>query len=987
MGERFEAAHRARRHEPLTVGHLSRQVADVLADQGRQPLVVVEFGADDVVIKDRRRVARQVSRQDLGEGGGFDGLGQVVRAAGGETFRAVLRHGVGGQGDDGEVAAGESQRSGRAVAVEFGHLHVHQHHVERARERAIDGQFAVGDRLDVEAQPPEVVEEDSAVVRAVLGKKHPPREGPTPRRGPRRALDDWRARRLTGREPGEVRIGRRQGDCDGEATPSSQRAVDGDHAAHRLDQASGDAQAEARPAEPPHRRGVSLMEGPEELPDLVGGHPDPLILDLDEEPALPSAGRAVADPHHDPTAGLGELDCVADEVHDDLPEPRRVHDPHRRRAADRLDFQRDALLDGVDLQRGDHFQSDLPGRVVDPLQIEAARLDLREVKDVVDDLEQMRPVAADRLKGVVAFGLGELGVEEHVSIPEHGRHRRPDFVAHVREELSLDAGSGLRRFLGLGQLGGALLDPAFQFVLDAKAVALDLLAVGDAVHVGRHAVAGRIGADLQPTVRIGREDLEAGGLPVAGHLAVVLLDDRAEERGEDVPDDPAEHVRATFAELFLPLGVQIGVPPIAVERERGVGDVLEDLADLPVRLVERGGPLVDPLFQFVARAAEGLLGPLAGRDVLDLGDEVQGLVTRVAHQGGAQNDPDFVSALVNVAFLHLVRADFPREEPPQLAEVGGEVVGMGDRLEVDRQQFFLGIADDLAEGLIDLKPAALQRHQGHADRRVVEGAAEALLALQEAGLRPLARADVPERGVEERRPVDADPADRQLDREPRAVAAHAERFDPLADDRPAAGLEELSEAGVLVGFPLTGNDQAAERRADHPVAGHPEEPFGRRVEFGDGAQVVDGDQAVERGFKDAFQPRLGVVVDRLGALSRASVAEDRRHADRLARVVVVNQEGVDVTGDPRAGLNVLERPFRAAVALRQDVENRHADDLVPSAEADQGAARRVDVGNRAVEAGHRDEVAAVLNERGEFPQFRLVGPVSNLRHDRFGEVA
>ena len=53
---------------------------------------------------------------------------------------------------------------------------------------------------------------------------------------------------------------------------------------------------------------------------------------------------------------------------------------------------------------------------------------------------------------------------------------------------------------------------------------------------------------------------------------------------------------------------------------------------------------------------------------------------------------------------------------------------MGNCLNVARQQFFFGIADNLAERVIDFKPATFLRYQGHADGRKIESAAEAFFA-------------------------------------------------------------------------------------------------------------------------------------------------------------------------------------------------------------------------------------------------------------------
>ena len=60
---------------------------------------------------------------------------------------------------------------------------------------------------------------------------------------------------------------------------------------------------------------------------------------------------------------------------------------------------------------------------------------------------------------------------------------------------------------------------------------------------------------------------------------------------------------------------------------------------------------------------------------------------------------------------------------------------MGDCLNVGGQQFLFGIADNLAKRVIHFKPAAFLRDEGHADGRIIEGAAEAFFTfLQHLGV-------------------------------------------------------------------------------------------------------------------------------------------------------------------------------------------------------------------------------------------------------------
>ena len=65
--------------------------------------------------------------------------------------------------------------------------------------------------------------------------------------------------------------------------------------------------------------------------------------------------------------------------------------------------------------------------------------------------------------------------------------------------------------------------------------------------------------------------------------------------------------------------------------------------------------------------------------------------------------------------------------------MGGHVFGVGDVLPGGGQNVGLRAAEDLAHGPVHLQPAAVEAHDCHADRRVLEGQAEPLLALLERG--------------------------------------------------------------------------------------------------------------------------------------------------------------------------------------------------------------------------------------------------------------
>ena len=75
------------------------------------------------------------------------------------------------------------------------------------------------------------------------------------------------------------------------------------------------------------------------------------------------------------------------------------------------------------------------------LELHPARLDLRQVEDLVDQLEQVAPRAADVLD-VLLLALVEIAehaVEQHFGEADHGVERRAQLVRHAGQELGLVA--------------------------------------------------------------------------------------------------------------------------------------------------------------------------------------------------------------------------------------------------------------------------------------------------------------------------------------------------------------------------------------------------------------------------------------------------------------------------------------------------------------------------------------------------------------------
>ena len=134
-----------------------------------------------------------------------------------------------------------------------------------------------------------------------------------------------------------------------------------------------------------------------------------------------------------------------------------------------------------------------------------------------------------------------------------------------------------------------------------------------------------------------------------------------------------------------------------------------------------------------ARLAEldGLLGPPLRGDVLHLVDEVVWSTVLIAAQGRGEQNPYHLPILTQVALLELRLVEGPVQGLGEPAVRHRPVVRVGDQLGGGGEQLRLGIAKQRAVGGVDLQIVAIRGQQRHADRRLIEGTAESLLALRE----------------------------------------------------------------------------------------------------------------------------------------------------------------------------------------------------------------------------------------------------------------
>src|SRR6185369_14176366 len=100
--------------------------------------------------------------------------------------------------------------------------------------------------------------------------------------------------------------------------------------------------------------------------------------------------------------------------------------------------ERYAFFPGLAAEHVDHFAGDRERRTLDAFYIQVARLDFRQVENVVDEFEQM---LAARMDGLEIFFripfVAAVATLEQLREAEDGVHRRADVVAHIRQEIAL----------------------------------------------------------------------------------------------------------------------------------------------------------------------------------------------------------------------------------------------------------------------------------------------------------------------------------------------------------------------------------------------------------------------------------------------------------------------------------------------------------------------------------------------------------------------
>ena len=358
-----------------------------------------------------------------------EGLADVRVHARRQAALAVLLHGVGGHGQHRQHPQLQpfADLLGRLQAVEFGHLHVHQHRIETLwigrqcfhRLPAVLGQPHLG------AFAPQHGQGHLLIECVVLGQQE---------------TQALQARRTGGRHQrrmhGHVSLVA-QGQCDieGEGGTLARLAVQRDLPPHHGHQPLADGQAQAGTAEAAGGGGLPLRETVEDARLLLRRDANAGVLHLEAQVQQVAVARQLAplQPH---VALGGELDGVAAQVDEHLFESHRIAHQHVGQGRVGVEHQGQRFV----AQRAGQDDLQLAAQVGQAerhrVQFHLAGLDLGEVQDVVDDFQQ-RTRRTQRLAHHVRLLGRQRRLAQQLKHAHHGVDRRADLVAHVGQELAL----------------------------------------------------------------------------------------------------------------------------------------------------------------------------------------------------------------------------------------------------------------------------------------------------------------------------------------------------------------------------------------------------------------------------------------------------------------------------------------------------------------------------------------------------------------------
>jgi hypothetical protein len=200
------------------------------------------------------------------------------------------------------------------------------------------------------------------------------------------------------------------------------------------------------------RRSVDLIESVEHRLELAGRNAHPAVGygEMNLERRLEIALHSGA---NDNAAVRRELHSVAHEIYEHLPQPLPVADHHQRDLVREIAQQVQPFLVRPRARRMCHRLDDVVDETRIGRECHLPGFDLREIKNLVDQVQQPLGVTLERLEELALIGALRP-FEREIRGAENRIHRRADLMTHHGEKIALRAvgrfGLGAR-FLELGE--------------------------------------------------------------------------------------------------------------------------------------------------------------------------------------------------------------------------------------------------------------------------------------------------------------------------------------------------------------------------------------------------------------------------------------------------------------------------------------------------------------------------------------------------------
>ncbi len=339
--------------------------------------------------------------------------------------------------------------------------------------------------------------------------------------------------------------------------------------------------------------------------------------------------------------------------------------------------------------------------------MQIARFDPADVEHFVDQIEQVT-AGADDVTDAGALGLRRILPLEELAKPENGVERRPQFMAHPGEKFALGVIGAVRLFLRLAE---SFLDPGAvgHVVRHAEHDLVRLRPRSRPKHVDQRSVLPRVTINEVRDLSVHPQDLRD------------LIRHRPVFGANEVDVRPSHQFGRGITPQLLAGGAHADkAAPLIHRADHVLGVVHDELVG-----VVRG-------FQLALAFAQRLFRLLPLGDVFHHDQEVARVPIDVPHQAGGAGDPEDFAILPDISSFHR-RA---RPSGQQLLRILFPLRDIVLERDVHRgalRQLALRISHHLAERRVYLVKAFVEAHHRHANGRILEDLAEALLARLERG--------------------------------------------------------------------------------------------------------------------------------------------------------------------------------------------------------------------------------------------------------------